>query len=111
MTTIHLPRFTMNPGDTWRLRVSRIKPNGFTLGNGFVKTGEFEILRRVMNESKVFKALVQGEKVFWQDNEHIVILAYGGPKVIREDHFLYSGGSVVGVFMRTQDYKHCFLEE
>lgn len=62
-----------------------------------------------MNESKVVEAINQGKKVFWQDSEHIIIQAYGGVKVIREDHFLYSKGKVVGVFMRSQDYKHCFL--
>jgi len=41
---VHLPRFVMNIGDTWEVRVDRLKKGGFTLGGGFVDNCNFKVI-------------------------------------------------------------------
>jgi hypothetical protein len=43
--TVYLPRFNMDKGDTFKVRAERISEDGFTLGAGFVKTGQFKVIK------------------------------------------------------------------
>ena len=40
---IALPRFPLKKGDQWNVRTSRIEPDGFTLGGGYISSEDFII--------------------------------------------------------------------
>jgi hypothetical protein len=41
--TLHLPRFTVNKGDVWEVRVDRLEKGGFKLAGGFVCNDEYKV--------------------------------------------------------------------
>jgi hypothetical protein len=41
--TLHLPRFTVNKGDKWEVRVDRLQKDGFTLGGGFILNDDYKV--------------------------------------------------------------------
>ena len=41
--TLHLPRFTVEDGDPWEVRVDRLEREGFKLAGGFVSNDEYEV--------------------------------------------------------------------
>lgn len=38
---VHLPRFVMQKGEQWRVRVERLTDEGFNLGGGFVSNDNY----------------------------------------------------------------------
>mgnify|MGYP003647881180 CR=1 FL=1 len=42
--TLHLPRFTVNKGMTWEVRVDRLQKEGFSLAGGFITNDEFIVI-------------------------------------------------------------------
>ena len=42
--TLHLPRFTVNKGDKWEVRVDRLEKEGFKLAGGFVSNDEYKVI-------------------------------------------------------------------
>tara|TARA_R110000850_G_scaffold86826_2_gene186821 strand:- start:1793 stop:1957 length:165 start_codon:yes stop_codon:yes gene_type:complete len=43
--TLHLPRFTVNNGDVWEVRVDRLEKHGFKLAGGFVSNDEYKVIK------------------------------------------------------------------
>tara|TARA_R110000851_G_C12780270_1_gene535236 strand:+ start:103 stop:267 length:165 start_codon:yes stop_codon:yes gene_type:complete len=43
--TLYLPRFTMQKGDTWEVRVDRLEKYGFKLAGGFVLNDDYEVIK------------------------------------------------------------------
>ena len=41
--TLHLPRFTMEKGELWEVRVDRLESQGFSLGGGFVCNEDYKV--------------------------------------------------------------------
>lgn len=41
--TVHLLRFTMEKGEKWEVRKAKLKPEGFTLGKGFICAADYKV--------------------------------------------------------------------